>query len=180
MRNYVKFVLNGEVQKLRQFPPTLTLLQFLRQQRRLTGTKEGCGEGDCGACTVAVGQLIAGDIHYQAVNSCIQFVGMLEGKVIHTVEALKACDGRMHPFQQAMVDEHASQCGFCTPGFVMSLYVAYIEGMPLDEDSSPDLLAGNLCRCTGYGPIAAAAAKCRGYPRPDWANKLRESDREVP
>ena len=159
MRDYVTFRLNDAVQVLRDVSPTLTLLEFLRARRRLTGTKEGCAEGDCGACTVTVGELVDGEVSFRAVNACIQFVGMLEGKSVRTVEALKAPDGRLHPVQQAMIDEHGSQCGFCTPGFVMSIYVAYIMARPLDADASPDLLAGNLCRCTGYGPIAAAAAK---------------------
>ena len=131
MRDHVTFRLNDEVQVLRGVSPTLTLLEFLRERRRLTGTKEGCAEGDCGACTVAVGELINGEVSYQAINACIQFVCMLEGKSVRTVEALKAPNGLLHRVQQAMTDEHGSQCGFCTPGFIMSIYVihVYIKGM---------------------------------------------------
>ena len=177
MRDFVTFRLNGQVQTLDEISPTLTLLEFLRETRGLTGTKEGCAEGDCGACTVAVGELIDGEVRYRAVNACIQFMGMLEGKSVRTVEALKAPDGRLHPVQQAMVDEHGSQCGFCTPGFVMSMYAAYISGQAMDADSSADLLAGNLCRCTGYGPIAAAAAKVEDFAAPDWEAARLEADR---
>ena len=180
MRDHVTFRLNDEVQVLRDVSPTLTLLEFLRERRRLTGTKEGCAEGDCGACTVAVGGLVDGEVSYQAINACIQFVGMLEGKSIRTVEALKAPNGQLHPVQQAMVDEHGSQCGFCTPGFIMSIYAAYVMDHPMDADASPDLLAGNLCRCTGYGPIAAAAAKLAAYEKPDWDRaRLRADQRWV-
>ncbi|MEK9725868.1 MAG: 2Fe-2S iron-sulfur cluster-binding protein, partial [Rhodospirillaceae bacterium] len=168
MRDHVTFRLNGEVVTVAGISPTLTLLEYLRERRRLTGTKEGCAEGDCGACTVVLGEWVDEAIDYRAVNACIQFVGMLEGKSVTTVEGLKGLDGALHPVQLAMVDEHGSQCGFCTPGFVMSLYAAYITGAPMDAEASPDLLAGNLCRCTGYGPIAAAAAKARDYPAPDW------------
>ena len=178
MRDHVTFRLNDEIQVLRDVSPTLTLLEFLRERRRLTGTKEGCAEGDCGACTVAVGGLVDGEVSYQAINACIQFVGMLEGKSVRTVEALKAPNGSFHPVQQAMVDEHGSQCGFCTPGFVMSIYVAYIMDHPMDMDASPDLLAGNLCRCTGYGPIAAAAAKLAACEKPDWDTARLEVDQK--
>ena len=177
MRDYVTFRLNGEELKVKGIPPTLTLLEFLREHRQLTGTKEGCAEGDCGACTVAVGEHVNGTINYQAVNSCIQFVGMLEGKVVRTVESLKAPDGRLHPVQQAMAEEHGSQCGFCTPGFVMSIYVAYIMEERVDADAAPDLLAGNLCRCTGYGPIAAAAERSKTYPLADWDSKFLMTDK---
>ena len=178
MRDYVTFRLNDAVQVLRDVSPTLTLLEFLRERRRLTGTKEGCAEGDCGACTVTVGELVDGEVSFRAVNACIQFVGMLEGKSVRTVEALKAPDGRLHPVQQAMIDEHGSQCGFCTPGFVMSIYVAYIMAHPMDADASPDLLAGNLCRCTGYGPIAAAAAKVAACENPDWDTARLQADQQ--
>ena len=156
MRDYVTFRLNDAVQVLRDVSPTLTLLEFLRERCRLTGTKEGCAEGDCGACTVTVGELVDGEVSFRAVNACIQFVGMLEGKSVRTVEALKSPNGCLHRVQQAMVDEHGSQCGFCTPGFIMSIYVAYIMDHPMNADTSPDLLAGNLCRCTGYDKIVRA------------------------
>ncbi len=178
MRDFVTFRLNGEERQVRGVSPTLTLLEYLREGRGLKGTKEGCAEGDCGACTVAVGEWVDGDVCYSAVNACIQFVGMLEGKSVLTVEALKAPDGRLHPVQQAMVDEHGSQCGFCTPGFVMSMYAAYISDQPMDAEAAPDILAGNLCRCTGYGPIAAAAAYAGDYAVPDWQAPRLDADRQ--
>ncbi|MCH8198369.1 MAG: xanthine dehydrogenase small subunit, partial [Proteobacteria bacterium] len=176
MRDFVTLRLNGETRTLRGALPTLTLLEYLREEQGLRGTKEGCAEGDCGACTVVVGEAADGEVRYRAINACMQFVGMLEGKSVLTVEHLKAPDGRLHPVQQAMVDEHASQCGFCTPGFVMSMYAAYLSDQAMDAESAPDLLAGNLCRCTGYGPIAAALAASHDYPVPDWEASRLEAD----
>ena len=176
MRDFVTLRLNGETRRLRGVPPTLTILEYLREEEGLRGTKEGCAEGDCGACTVVIGEAVDGEVRYRAVNACIQFVGMLEGKSVLTVEHLKASDGRLHPVQQAMVDEHGSQCGFCTPGFVMSMYAAYLSGQAMDAESAPDLLAGNLCRCTGYGPIAAALTASYDYPAPDWEASRLEAD----
>ena len=159
---HVTTTINGEPTEF-LCEPQQTMLDVLRDELRLTGSKEGCGTGDCGACTVVIGELVEGKVVHRAVNACIQFIGMLEGKSVLTVEYLQAPGGRLHPVQQAMVDEHGSQCGFCTPGFVMSLYAAYISGQPMDADSAPDLLAGNLCRCTGYvkiiDSIEAAAAE---------------------
>ena len=178
MRDSITFRLNGETRVLHNVSPILTLLNYLREDAALRGTKEGCAEGDCGACTVVIGELVEGKVVHRAVNACIQFIGMLEGKSVLTVEYLQAPGGRLHPVQQAMVDEHGSQCGFCTPGFVMSLYAAYISGQPMDADSAPDLLAGNLCRCTGYGPIMAAQTAIGNYPAPDWeAARLEEEHR---
>jgi len=168
MRDVITLRLNGEARTIRKVSPTRTLLRYLREDLGLCGSKEGCAEGDCGACTVVVGEIENGEIRYRAVNACLQFLPMLEGKSITTVEGLKAPDGRLHPVQQAMVDQHGSQCGFCTPGFVMSLYAAYLSGAPMGLEYSSDLLAGNLCRCTGYGPIIAAADAASRYPKPDW------------
>lgn len=157
MRDCLTFVLNGEVQVVRDIDPSTTLLHYLRRARRLTGTKEGCAEGDCGACTVTIGEIEDGAVRYRALNACIVLLPMLEGRSVTTVEHLKARDGTLHPAQQAMVDLHGSQCGFCTPGFVMSLYATYL-GEPKPESARiNDILAGNLCRCTGYGPIVKAA-----------------------
>ena len=130
MRDHIAFVVNGEPQTLRAVPPSTTLLSYLRKTKRLTGTKEGCAEGDCGACTVVVGELRDGVVHHRAVNACILLLPMLEGRSVVTVEHLQAEDGSPHPVQQALADGHGSQCGFCTPGFVMSLYAAYL-GEPL-------------------------------------------------
>jgi len=155
----LRFVLDGEVKTLADFDPTLTILNYLRLVERRCGTKEGCAEGDCGACTVVLGELDGGRVRYRAVNSCIVFLPAIDGKELVTVESLRAPDRRLHPVQQAMVDCHASQCGFCTPGFVMSLYALYESEGPPSRARINDVLAGNLCRCTGYRPIVAAAQK---------------------
>jgi xanthine dehydrogenase small subunit len=155
----IRFLLNGEPQDVTA-PPTVTLLDWLRETRGLTGTKEGCNEGDCGACTVMVT-----DAHgARALNACILFLPQLDGKAVRTVEGIAAPDGALHPVQQAMVDHHGSQCGFCTPGFVVSMATAHLNGRT-DHD---DQLAGNLCRCTGYAPIVRAAQAAATAPVPDW------------
>src|SRR5262245_31416876 len=163
----VRFLLGEEQRELSGLDPNTTVLNYLRRVERRTGTKEGCGEGDCGACTIVLGELDGERLTYRAVNSCIQFVGMLDGKQVLTVEDLAARDGTLHPCQQAMVDCHGSQCGFCTPGFVMSLFALYHEAGTPDRNRIDDALAGNLCRCTGYGPIAAAAKAMKAGGQPD-------------
>ncbi len=160
----IRFLLNGEPVALPDPSPTATLLDWLRDTRRLTGTKEGCNEGDCGACTVTLSGLEGDHLVHRAVNACILFLPQLHGRAIRTVEGISAPDGRLHPVQQAMVDHHGSQCGFCTPGIVMSLYTAHRDGRQ-DYD---DVLAGNLCRCTGYAPILRAAEAVTDTPVPDW------------
>jgi xanthine dehydrogenase small subunit len=151
----IRFLLDGEVRELSEVDPTLTVLNLLRYHLRRTGTKEGCAEGDCGACTVVLGELEGERVRFRAVNACILFAPMLDGRALFTVESLGR-EGALHPVQQAIVDLHGSQCGFCTPGFVMSLYAAQREGAATDAPGLKDALAGNLCRCTGYGPILAA------------------------
>ncbi|MEZ5833295.1 MAG: xanthine dehydrogenase small subunit [Dongiaceae bacterium] len=163
----VRFLLGDEKRELSGIDPNTTVLNYLRRVERRVGTKEGCGEGDCGACTVVIGELDGERLRYRAVNSCIQLVGALDGKQLLTVEDLAAPDGTLHPCQQAMVDCHGSQCGFCTPGFVMSLFVLYHESGMLDRNRIDDALAGNLCRCTGYGPIAAAAKAMKSGQQAD-------------
>lgn len=157
MTSAIRFILNGEEVSLGDFTPTETLLDYLRLRRRLTGTKEGCAEGDCGACTVLVGRLIGGALRYESVNACIRFLGSLQGTHVVTVEHLAAKDGKLHPVQQAMVDCHGSQCGFCTPGFVMSLYGLWMASEKPTRAEIETALQGNLCRCTGYEPIVKAA-----------------------
>jgi xanthine dehydrogenase small subunit len=155
----IRFWLDGEVQEVRGANPTTTLLEYLRGPLRRTGTKEGCAEGDCGSCTVLVGEADGEGVSWRAVNSCIQFLPMLHGKALMTVESLSANAGQggaLHPVQQAMVDKHGSQCGFCTPGIVMSLYGRAVGAKGADAPVG-EVLAGNLCRCTGYGPIIDVA-----------------------
>jgi xanthine dehydrogenase small subunit len=159
MREVIRFLLGHEVRELRQPDPTLTVLDWLRTVERRIGTKEGCAEGDCGACTVVLGRLAGDRVRYQAVCSCIQFVPTLDGCQLLTVEDLAGPGGALHPVQQALVDTHGSQCGFCTPGFVMSLFALLKSDARPDRQTIDDALAGNLCRCTGYTPIAAAAAR---------------------
>ncbi|MCZ7466588.1 xanthine dehydrogenase small subunit [Rhizobium rhizogenes] len=159
MKDAISFILNSETISLRDFGPTDTLLDYLRISKRLTGTKEGCAEGDCGACTVLVGRLLDGSLRYESVNACIRFLGSLHGTHIVTVEHLAARDGTLHPVQQAMVDFHGSQCGFCTPGFIMSLYGLWLTSEKPGRADIEKALQGNLCRCTGYEPIVKAAEK---------------------
>ena len=159
MSGAIRFLLGNEERRLDDVDPNLTVLRYLREVEGLCGTKEGCAEGDCGACTVALGEAVDGGLRYRAVNSCIQFVPTLDGKQLVTVEHLRSPDGALHPVQQAFVESHASQCGFCTPGFVMSLFVLHHEGGTPDRQRIDDTLAGNLCRCTGYGPIIEAARR---------------------
>ena len=157
----IAFLLNGTPVTLSDAPPTGTLLDWLRETRGLTGTKEACCEGDCGACTVLVTDA---DGTARALNACILFLPQIAGRAVRTVEGLAAPDGTLHPVQQAMIDHHGAQCGFCTPGFVMSMAAAHANGRT-DHD---DQLAGNLCRCTGYAPIIRAAQAAEGAPQPDW------------
>jgi xanthine dehydrogenase small subunit len=168
-RASIRFLRNGAPVTLTDVPPMQTLLDYLRLTERKTGTKEGCNEGDCGACTVALGSIRNGKLTYEPVNACIQLMGQLDGKEILTVEDL----GGTHPVQQAMVKHHASQCGFCTPGFVMSLFTLHEKGEKQSRAGVNEYLAGNLCRCTGYRPIVDAALDALNTkPEPRDAAKL--------
>ena len=159
----IRILLNGEPCEIRDVPPATTVLDWLRAEKRLTGTKEGCAEGDCGACTVVLGIPDGGGLRREAVNSCLMTVPQLAGRALVTVEGL-AANGRLHPVQRAMVEADASQCGFCTPGIAMALY-AFLEGGEEPEDETiHDALAGNLCRCTGYRPIVDAARRAERAP----------------
>ena len=153
--NNVRFLLDDEIVTIDNAQATASVLDLLRYRLRRTGTKEGCAEGDCGACTVLLGELDGETIKWRAVNSCILFVPMLDGKALRTVESLSP-DGALHPVQRALVERHGSQCGFCTPGFVMSLYGRSIGSAGTKDEPVADVIAGNLCRCTGYGPILDA------------------------
>lgn len=156
----IAFRLNGTQVHVAGQPPTRTLLDWLRLEAGLCGTKEGCNEGDCGACAVMVTDASGS----RAMNACILFLPQLQGKAVRTVEGISGPDGALHPVQRTMIDHHGSQCGFCTPGFVVSMAVAHLNGRK-DHD---DQLAGNLCRCTGYAPIVRAAEAAATAPVPDW------------
>jgi xanthine dehydrogenase small subunit len=167
MTDEVVFLLNGAPVRITDQPSTRTLLDWLRETQGLTGTKEGCNEGDCGACTVVVTDADGS----RAVNGCILFLPQLNGKAVRTVEGISGPDGQMHPVQAAMVEHHGSQCGFCTPGIVASLAAAHTNG----DTAFDDVLAGNLCRCTGYAPIIRAAEAAASQPVPDWMQTDRDA-----
>jgi len=162
----IRFVKGGVLHTLHDVPPQRTLLEVLREDLHQTGTKEGCGEGDCGACTVVLGQLLGGKLQTRAVNSCIKLAHSVDGMALWTVEDLAAPDGRLHPAQEALVQCHGSQCGFCTPGFVMSMAALCEQAgnTPITRESAQQALSGNLCRCTGYRPILEAACRMQALP----------------
>ena len=164
MTDRIRFILNDSPVEVADVSPMTTLLDWLRDSRGLKGTKEGCAEGDCGACTVV---LEGGDGRREAINACIALLGQMDGRSVRTVEGLAGRDGAPHPVQTAMVDADATQCGFCTPGFVMSAYAFATGGEAADPGIIHDALAGNLCRCTGYRPIVEAMVKVAGLaPEP--------------
>jgi xanthine dehydrogenase small subunit len=159
----IRFLLHGEAIEIVDYEPTDTVLDYLRYTLRRTGTKEGCAEGDCGACTVLLGELAGEAVAWRAVNACILFLPMLDGKALRTVESL----GGDHPVQRELARRHGSQCGFCTPGFVMSLYGRSLGAVGTKGVPVGDVIAGNLCRCTGYGPILAAGEAMPAADEPD-------------
>nr|HET7858804.1 2Fe-2S iron-sulfur cluster-binding protein [Caldimonas sp.] len=173
----IRFFHRGDIVAVEPAATTRTVLDWLREDARCTGTKEGCNEGDCGACTVVVAELapdrctaddVVGGLRLRTANACLQFLPTLDGKALFTVEDLRKANGALHPVQQAMVDCHASQCGFCTPGFVMSLWATYQHHLARGRTPSrrriADELSGNLCRCTGYRPIVDAAERMFELP----------------
>jgi xanthine dehydrogenase small subunit len=178
----LRFVLDGVVVSLERPPATMTVLEYLRDVAGRCGTKEGCAEGDCGACTVVIGELADSPsrVRYRAVNSCIRFLPTLDGKELITVESLQAGGAPAHPVQQSLIDNHASQCGFCTPGFVMSLFALYLNHGGADREQVVGALAGNLCRCTGYRPIIDAGMRQWEYPPPlRWSREEAHSSLHV-
>ena len=179
MRDRLQFLRNGKLVRVTDFNPATTLLDHLRLAERKTGTKEGCNEGDCGACTVALGKIRDGRLSYEPVNACILLLGQVDGCDVITVDDL-AEGGKLHAVQQAMVDLHGSQCGFCTPGFVMSLFTLHHSGEKAERGAVNDWLAGNLCRCTGYRPIAEAALKTTGRtPKDALVKRWKETEKTL-
>jgi xanthine dehydrogenase small subunit len=196
----LQFVWRGEIVTLQHVPPTRTLLQLLREDLGHSATKEGCNEGDCGACTLVLGELQGEQISFQAVNSCIKMAHAVDGMALWTAADLAAVDGTAHPVQQALHQCHASQCGFCTPGFAMSLFGLYqnkvLKDQPISRNQAQEALSGNLCRCTGYRPILDAAQVMATLPRvnldearlrqqlaliaPDKRNREADSSYEAP
>ena len=167
----VKFLLNDKLIVIKNPDPNQTLLNYIRTELKKTGTKEGCSEGGCGACTIVLGELVDNKIEYKAINSCISFVPTLNGKQLIIVEDLVSKNGQLHPVQDAMVKFHGSQCGFCTPGFVMSLFSMFKNNKNLNNELISDSISGNLCRCTGYRPIIDAAKSLNKINKNDQFSK---------
>tara|TARA_Y100000590_G_scaffold47924_1_gene50813 strand:+ start:4836 stop:6275 length:1440 start_codon:yes stop_codon:yes gene_type:complete len=163
----IEFVYQDKIFKIKNPNPNETLLNYIRTKLKKTGTKEGCAEGGCGACTVVLGEIKKNEIDYKAINSCITFLPTLQGKQLILVEDLISKNGYLHPVQQAMVNYHGSQCGFCTPGFVMSLFSMFKTHSKFKDDEIKDSISGNLCRCTGYQPIIKAAKSLKDKNKVD-------------
>lgn len=169
----IRFILNGEVCEEDDVSPSMTVLDYLRDRRGLCGTKEGCAEGDCGACTIVTAGASDGKLGYEAANACLLLVPQLDGREIITVEGLAENDGTLHPVQQALVEAHGAQCGFCTPGIVMALFAFQHGSDPVETEKIHDALAGNLCRCTGYRPIVDAALTLAAKPSDRFARDAK-------
>jgi len=172
--NILKFVWENKIHSISNIDPNETILNYVRLNLKKTGTKEGCAEGGCGACTVVLGDLKNNKIDYQAINSCIAFVPSLEGKQLILVEDLVSKNGALHSVQEAMINYHGSQCGFCTPGFVMSLFAMYKNFSSYNKENIQDSISGNLCRCTGYRPIVDAAKSLNNVNRLDQFDKNKK------
>lgn len=176
MAQEIEFIRNGKRVSVKDFGPTESLLDYLRLTEDSYGTKEGCGEGDCGACTVVLGRQLNGKMHYRPVNSCIYFLGMANGQEIITVDDLAKQGEDLHPVQQSMVNHHAAQCGFCTPGFVMALFALYHNEAEVSRSDVTTQLAGNLCRCTGYRPIVEAGLEaCNQKTDDKYSQKMQKT-----
>ena len=169
----VKFLHNNKILEINNPDPNQTILNYIRTELKKTGTKEGCAEGGCGACTIVIGELVNGKIKYSAINSCITFIPSLNGKQLLIVEDLVSDKGKLHPVQDAMIKLHGSQCGFCTPGFVMSLFSMFKNNKSYETELIKDSISGNLCRCTGYRPIIDAAKSLNKVQKKDQFSKNR-------
>ena len=174
MTDRIQFLLNKKLIELSDFDPNTTVLNYIRDHKNLRGTKEGCGSGDCGACTAVIAELDGKNLKYRSINTCIMFLYSLQGKQLITVENLEK-NKKLHPTQQSMVDNNGSQCGFCTPGFIMSMFAMYKNKEQTSKENIDKYLAGNLCRCTGYKPINLATKNMYSYGRNDhFAEKEKE------
>ena len=173
--NNIEFVYQNRTFKIKNPETNQTLLNYIRTRLKKIGTKEGCAEGGCGACTVVLGELKNNEINYKAINACITFLPTLQGKQLILVEDLISKEGSLHPVQQAMVNYHGSQCGFCTPGFVMSLFSMFKKSSKFKDDEIKDSIAGNLCRCTGYQPIIKAARSLKNKNKIDHFTKSKKN-----
>ena len=172
--NFISFINNNQIVEVKNPDPNETLLNYIRTKLKKTGTKEGCAEGGCGACTVVLGELKNNEINYISINSCITFLPTLQGKQLILVEDLISNDGTLHQVQEAMVKYHGSQCGFCTPGFVMALFAMFKKNSKFKNEVIKDSIAGNLCRCTGYQPIINAAKSLKNKNRIDIFSKNKK------
>ena len=170
----IEFIYQNRIFKIENPNSNETLLNYIRTKLKKTGTKEGCAEGGCGACTVVLGELKNNAIDYKAINSCITLLPTLQGKQLILVEDLVSKEGLLHPVQQAMVNYHGSQCGFCTPGFIMSLFSMYKKNSKFKDSDIKDSIAGNLCRCTGYQPIIKAAKSLKNKNKIDKFSKNKK------
>ena len=171
----IDFIYQNRIFKIQNPDPNETLLNYIRTKLKKTGTKEGCAEGGCGACTIVLGELKNNEINYKAINSCITFLTTLQGKQLILVEDLISKEGSLHPVQQAMVNYHGSQCGFCTPGFIMSLFSMFKKNSKFKDNEIKDSIAGNLCRCTGYQPIIKAAKSLKNKNKIDHFSKNKKN-----
>ena len=171
----ISFIRKDRIVEIRNIDPNETLLNYIRTKLKKTGTKEGCSEGGCGACTVVIGELKNNEINYKAINSCITLLPTIQGKQLILVEDLISENGSLHPVQKAMVNYHGSQCGFCTPGFVMALFSMFKNYFQYKDEVIKDSIAGNLCRCTGYSPIIKAAKSLNNKNKIDYFSENKNN-----